>query len=65
MAEATHRVDQVWRVNTTSGATYWVISNPTGSYDATHLDASQALYMHVGINVVLFEQMGPPNPYTW
>jgi hypothetical protein len=48
----------LWKVTTTRGRAYWVVTNPTGSYDAARFDQNEALYLHVGLNVVLSTRDG-------
>jgi hypothetical protein len=53
----------VWRVTTAQGRTYWVVTNPTGSHDASKYDENEALYMHIGLNVLLTTRDRGSSPY--
>jgi hypothetical protein len=53
----------VWRVSMAQGRTYWVVTNPTGSYDASTLDKNEALYIHIGLNVILSTRRGGSSSY--
>jgi hypothetical protein len=53
----------VWRVTTAEGRAYWVVTNPTGSYDASRYDKNDALHIHVGLNVILTTRDGRRSPY--
>ena len=54
-----------WRVTTQQGNTWWVIDNPArGCYDGVQFPhIVEAMYQHVGMNVILAESEGAPCPY--
>lgn len=54
----------VWAVTTQLGRRYWVVTNPTASYDMERVDCWQAVYMHVGMNVVLALEGSSSCPYA-
>jgi hypothetical protein len=53
----------VWKVATARGRSYWVVTQPTGSYDAERYDENEVLHMHIGRNVIVSIRDTGSSPY--